>query len=119
MKVLMATRRSGAATLGGDTVQVQALAAELKKLGHSVQINFYGKVSPSAFDIVHVFNLDRPQDIMRVAARAKDFGKPVVLTPIFVDYREFGVRGRIGMAGKFARVIGADWMARAKVLISP
>jgi glycosyltransferase involved in cell wall biosynthesis len=116
MKILMASRRSSAATLGGDTVQIQSLAGELEKLGHSVQIDFDGRIPPSEFDIVHIFNLDRPQDIIPIATKAKSLGKPVVLTPVFVDYREFDVRGRTGVSGKVARIIGAEWMARAKIL---
>jgi glycosyltransferase involved in cell wall biosynthesis len=116
MKILMASRRSSATTLGGDTVQIQSLARELGKLGHSVQIDFDGKVSAASFDIVHIFNLDRPQDVIPVTTEAKKIGKPVVLTPIFVDYREFDVRGRTGVPGTVGRIIGAEWMARAKIL---
>jgi len=116
MKILMATRRSGITTPGGDTIQIQSVARELEKLGHKVVIDFDGKASAASVDIVHIFNLDRPQDVIRVASEAKKARKPVVLTPIFVDYREFDVRGRTGVAGKVGRIMGADGVARAKIL---
>jgi len=116
VKVLLASRRSSLVTIGGDTIQVRSLARELTKLGCEVQISFDGKISPDNFDLVHLFNIDRPQDIFQLALRAKRKEIPVVLTPIFVDYREFDIRGRSRLVGGIFRVIGAGRAANAKVL---
>jgi len=113
----MVTRRSGSATLGGDTIQIRSLTRELECHGCKTQVNFDGKVSPVDFDLVHVFNIDRPQDTIAIATEAKRKNKPVILTPIFVDYREFDRRGRMGFSGKITRRIGAEWNARAKIFV--
>ncbi len=117
MRILMLSRRSSIKTIGGDTFQVRALARELLRLGCDVTVDFSGKFSPENFDLVHLFNIDRPQDIFSCARKAKKRNRPLILTPIFVDYREFDERGRLGFSGKVAGKVGAEWTARAKVFV--
>lgn len=116
MKVLMVTRRSAAAALGGDTIQIWSLARELENLGCDARIDCGGKVSVADVDLLHIFNIDRPHDIFQAVAEAKKSSIPVLMTPIFVDYREFDTRGRRFPAKAIARCMGSAGVSRAKVL---
>jgi len=82
---------------GGDTVQVDATAANLRLLGVDVDIATTDTIPEyRKYDIVHFFNIIRPADILRHLGR---FTQPFVVSTIFVDYSEFEQSQRNGLAG--------------------
>lgn len=82
MKVLMQGRIGLLDAAGGDRIQVENTALELRKLGVEVEISTNIKVDPSEFDLVHVFQLDWTPETHFMVKNAKEHGKPVVLSPI-------------------------------------
>jgi len=89
MKVLMLGRLgllSGG--LGGDFVQVKNTAEELRNLDIEVDIKTDLNVDMSDYDIVHVFQLDWLAENYFYALRAKEFKKPLVLSPIHHNVAE-------------------------------
>ena len=63
-------------------------AESLRLLGCDVTISLDFNHSLDGYDIVHLFNLTRPQETYHQARRATRLGIPVILSPIYVDYTE-------------------------------
>ena len=73
---------------GGDRIQVENTAAELRKLGIEVDIRTDMKFKPWEYDLVHIFQLDWVPETYFYAKKAKKFKVPLVLSPIHHDIRE-------------------------------
>jgi glycosyltransferase involved in cell wall biosynthesis len=69
-------------------MQILKTAEYLRSLGCEVEISVDPDAAVEGFDILHLFNLTRPQGTYRQADKARRQGIPVVLSPIYVDYRE-------------------------------
>lgn len=82
MKVLMQGRIGLLKAAGGDRIQVENTAKELRKLGVEVHITTSTNPDVSDFDIVHVFQLDWTVETHFMAKNAKRYHKPLVLSPI-------------------------------------
>ncbi len=97
MKVLFQSRKTLFSVPGGDTVQVLKTAEYLKKLG--VKIDISTKLEPDlkGYDLVHIFNLCRPQEAYLQAKNAKKYRKSLVLSPIYVNWEEFEKKGSGGI----------------------
>ena len=63
-------------------------AESLRLLGCEVTISIDLNHSLDGYDIVHLFNLTRPQETFHLARRATRLGIPVILSPVYVDYTE-------------------------------
>ncbi len=77
---------------GGDSVQVQKTAAELRKLG--VQADVYkasDTINYEQYDLLHFFNIIRPSDHLYHIRRSN---KPYVVSTIYLEYSGFDRRGR-------------------------
>lgn len=88
MKVLMLGRIGLLESGGGDRIQVENTAAELRRLGADVDIKTDLNFDPSSYDIIHVFQLDWTPETYFYAKKAKRFKKPLVLSPIHHDVEE-------------------------------
>jgi len=89
MKVLMLGRSDLFSAGGGDKVQIDNTADELRKLGIDVDIDVSSaKTDFSKYDIVHVFQLDWVLDTYFHINNAKRVGKPVVFSPIHHSVKE-------------------------------
>jgi glycosyltransferase involved in cell wall biosynthesis len=87
---------------GGDTRQVLETAHELKKLGLDVDIILaHEKINYSQYNLLHFFNLGRPADILR---HLKKTDKPIVISPIWIDYSEYDRLYRKGISGRLFRL---------------
>ena len=75
MKVLMLGRIDLLERRGGDTVQIENTAAELRNLGVEVDISTDLKCDMSSYNLVHIFQLDWIPEIYFFAKRAKQFNK--------------------------------------------
>jgi glycosyltransferase involved in cell wall biosynthesis len=88
MKVLMWSRVDVFDIGGGDLIQIETTAAELRKLGVEVHISNSIKEDLSDYDIVHVFQMDWTPETYFYAKKAHDEGKPLVLSPIHHSVKE-------------------------------
>lgn len=82
MKVLFQTRSDALDRLGGDTIQMQNTAKELRKLGVEVDFSSDFHQDLFAYDIVHIFQLQWAAEPYLLAANAKRQHKPLVVSPI-------------------------------------
>jgi glycosyltransferase involved in cell wall biosynthesis len=90
---------------GGDTIQVLKTAEALKNKGCTADISTELAPDVSGYDLVHLFNLTRPQETYLQASNAKNQGKKVALSTIYVSYAEYEQRVRGGIAGFLARTL--------------
>uniref|UniRef100_A0A7C4TLD5 Glycosyltransferase family 1 protein n=1 Tax=candidate division WWE3 bacterium TaxID=2053526 RepID=A0A7C4TLD5_UNCKA len=88
MKVLMWGRYDLLSAGGGDKVQVESTANELRKLGIEVDISTTLSTNIESYDIIHVFQLDWMSETYFYAKKAKKFKKPFVLSPIHHNVAE-------------------------------
>lgn len=73
---------------GGDRIQVEQTAFELRKLGVEVDIKADLNYDPTDYDIIHVFQLDWVAETYFYVKKAKEAGKPVILSPIHHSVKE-------------------------------
>ncbi len=109
MKILFLARTDLYTVSGGDTVQIENTAKELRRLGVDVDIATQLNIDIKKYDLVHVFQLDWIPETYFYIKEAKKCGKPIVLSPIhhaenevkkFDDIYTFGLRR---LAGFFVR----------------
>jgi glycosyltransferase involved in cell wall biosynthesis len=88
LRVLFSSRTTLFSTPGGDTIMLLKTAESLRLLGCEVTISIDLNHPLDGYDIVHFFNLTRPQEAYHQARRATKGGIPVILSPVYVDYTE-------------------------------
>jgi glycosyltransferase involved in cell wall biosynthesis len=116
MKVLFQSRSTLFTVPGGDTVQLMKTAESLRKLGITVDISTELEPSLVGYDLIHLFNLMRPQEVYVQAANAKRQGKRVALSTIYGLYTEYERKARSGLAGFVSRNVPPWQVERLKVL---
>lgn len=93
-------------TKGGDTIQVEETARELRKIGVEVDIiSTNEKINYDSYNLLHFFNIIRPADILIHIKRSK---KPFVVSTILIDYSAYDKQQRSGIAGKVFKLFSAD-----------
>lgn len=97
MKVLFQSRKTLFSAPGGDTTQLLKTQEFLEKLGVKVDISLELEPDLTEYDIVHVFNLMRPQEIYLQVRNAKRQGKKVALATIYGPYTEYEKKARGGI----------------------
>jgi glycosyltransferase involved in cell wall biosynthesis len=88
MKVLLLGRLSLFNAYGGDRIQVENTASELKKLGVNVDIATSLDFDPTKYDLCHIFQLDWTPESYLYAKKIKEAKKPLVISPIHHSIRE-------------------------------
>ena len=88
-RVLMQIRPDWESSPGGDSVQLRGTQAALEALGVKVSVSTDLQPDLAGFDIVHAFNTTRPQESLEHCVNARRQGKPVVLSTVYWDAREF------------------------------
>ncbi len=88
MKVLMLGRIGLLEARGGDRIQVENTAMELKKLGVEVDIKTDMDFKPWEYDLVHIFQLDWTPETYFYAKKTKKYNIPLVLSPIHHNVEE-------------------------------
>ena len=73
---------------GGDKVQIENTARELRALGADVEIKTDEDFIPQNYDIIHLFQLDWTPETYLYAQKAHDAGKPIILSPIHHSIKE-------------------------------
>ena len=114
MRVAFISRTSLYDDKGGDTIQIVQTAAQLKNLGVGVDI-FLANEKPeySVYDLIHFFNIIRPDDILIHIARTD---KPFVVSTIFVDYSEYEKNARHGASAFLFKFLSPDFIEYLKCI---
>lgn len=116
MRVLMQSRVTLFTGPGGDTTQICCTAEALRKLGVHCEISTELEPDLSEWDIVHLFNLVRPQEVYLQARNAVRQGKPVVLSTIYLSGLDFDRSARGGVIGFLSRLLPANLFESVKVV---
>src|SRR5690349_8016328 len=97
MRIAFITRSTIYSVPGGDTVQIEQTAKELRSMGESVDIIKAGeRFSENNYDLFHFFNITRPADFLNYISILK---KPYFISPLLVDYSEYDKLYRKGLSG--------------------
>ena len=103
MKIAFIIRPNVFDVPGGDTVQMTKTATELQKLGVSVDVFTSGqKVDYANFDLIHLFNIIDCEDLLYHALHSS---KPIALSTIYVDYREYDKHHRKGLISFLSKIL--------------
>jgi glycosyltransferase involved in cell wall biosynthesis len=113
MKVLMLARPDLFLVPGGDTIQIVETAAAIRLMGVEVDINTVSNVTYQGYDLLHFFNIIDPEDILGHVYKSK---LPYVISPIYVDYREYDKLYRTDAIGKLSKVLPRDTIEYFKTL---
>lgn len=97
MKVLFQSRKTLFTEPGGDTTQILKTKEYLELLGVKIDISLELTPNLSTYDIVHVFNLMRPQELYLQVRNAKRQNKKVALSTIYGPYVEYEKKARGGI----------------------
>ena len=111
MKVLYIIRKNYKKHWGGDGHHLSRNIEYLYKLGVEPEIMEAGdKIEGRKFDLVHFYNLGRPGDILPYLPFIK---VPLVVSSIFVDFREHDLRERNFPAKDIFALLGphgSEWL---------
>lgn len=116
MKVLFQSRANLFTVPGGDTVQLTKTAEFLRQQGVQVSIATEPEPSLAGYDLVHLFNLMRPQEVYLQARRARKHGCPIALSTIYGLYTDYERKARRGFAGLVLRHTPRWQIERLKVI---
>ncbi|GIP27529.1 glycosyl transferase [Paenibacillus sp. J23TS9] len=118
MKVLYQTRYNIFTRKGGDTVQILKTKEFIEGRSPNIQIDINSdpKADLSSYDLVHIFNMLRPQETILFLENAKAQNKKVVLSTIFWRSTEFERQGQMGLRKMVNRLISYDGMERLRGL---
>ncbi|MFA6525245.1 MAG: glycosyltransferase [Patescibacteria group bacterium] len=105
MKILLNSRIDLNSKPGGDTLQINKNAEQLRKLGVSVNISTELQPDLSQYDLVHLFNITRPHETYVQFQNTQKQNKPVVLTPLYQNFDMWDRGGRVGMQSIFMKLI--------------
>jgi len=86
--VLMQIRADYQEMPGGDTVQMRETRRQLEQLGVAVDVSTDRGCDLSQYDLVHAFNLGRPEDAYHQCLNAISQGKPIALSTVYADFGE-------------------------------
>ena len=114
ISVAMITRSTLYSIRGGDTVQVEQTAVQLRGMGVEVDIKLTDElIDYTKYNLLHFFNIIRPSDILY---HLKKSGKPFVISTILIDYSEYDKLYRKGITGKLFRFLSADQIEYIKTV---
>ena len=112
MKILIISRSTLYSSPGGDSVQIIETAKAVRKLGVEVDIKLTNEeIDYDQYDLVHYFNIIRPNDIIDHVKRAD---KKFLVSTIFVDYSEYERSNREGLLGVLFNILSPDQLEFVK-----
>ncbi|PJJ84074.1 glycosyltransferase involved in cell wall biosynthesis [Mucilaginibacter auburnensis] len=113
MKVAFVTRLNIYKISGGDTVQIEQTAKQLRNLGVEVEmIRSVDAIDYDKYDLLHFFGIPRPGDI---AYHSKKSKKPFVVSTIHCTYGDYYKFNRQGLGAVFA-YMSSDTMEYFKTI---
>jgi len=87
MKVLFAYR-TDVDLRGGAAIMLDDLAGAVRRLGPEVDVSFELEPDPTGYDLVHVFNIWRPETAIQQLRHLRAAGAPIVWNPIYSHWVE-------------------------------
>jgi glycosyltransferase involved in cell wall biosynthesis len=114
MKVLFQSRTTLYTVPGGDTIQIVGTAEALRQLGCRVNISTQLEPDLSNYDIVHLFNLTRPQELLIQFRNAVKQAKKTALSTIYVDYSDYERNARLGFSRFISRTLPSSTLEYCK-----
>lgn len=97
-------------------MQLTKTAEYLRALGVEVDISTELEPDLAGYDLVHLFNLMRPQEVFLQALNAKKQSKLVALSTIYGLYTEYERKVRSGIVGVVVRNLSPWQVERIKVV---
>ena len=88
-RVLFVVRPDASTRYGGDTKLARDTFEAVSALGISAEFVETDRPDPRGFDLAHVFNVGQPDVCARQMDACEVAGVPVVLSPVWLDLREF------------------------------
>ena len=116
MKVLLQSRRTLFTVPGGDTIQILKTQEYLEKVGVQCDLSLELEPDLRNYDIVHLFNITRPQEVFVQARNAQRQGKKVIISPIYVQYTEYERNARSFPFRILSNVLSPHQLEYLKVL---
>lgn len=116
MNILLQSRTTLFTVPGGDTIQMLKTAEHLRGLGCTAVISTELEPDLSSYDLVHLFNLTRPQEVYLQARNACRQNRKIVLSPIYVSYCEYEQCARNGLYGALSRYLKSGAVEYLKIL---
>jgi glycosyltransferase involved in cell wall biosynthesis len=116
MRVLLQSRVSLFSGPGGDTIQICKTVEALRALGVVCEVSTELQPNLSQWDMVHLFNLTRPQEVYLQARNAIRQGKPTALSTIYLSGSDYDRSARSGIEGLVSRLLAPNMFEYAKVL---
>ncbi len=111
-KIALVARRDLLQVPGGDTLQMMETAARSSCAGtNAISFSRGSTRKASRYDLVHAFNMTRVHDTLTRCREFARAGIPIVVSPIHHALEwvnDYGVRGRIGIAGGVGRHLSQD-----------
>lgn len=117
MKVLFQSRTTLFSVPGGDTVQVLKTKEYLEKMGVKVDISTELEPDLSGYDLVHLFNLIRPQDVLIQIRNAKKQGRKIALSTIYGLYTEYDRSARRGITKIISNRLSTSTLEYLKTIV--
>lgn len=90
-------------------------AEYLAHLGIRADISTELEPDLTGYDMVHLFNLVRPQEVYLQAVNARRQGRKIALSTIYASYAEFEKKARSGLAGIASRFLSPGQTEYLKV----
>lgn len=115
MKILFQSRKTLFSVPGGDTVQLLKTAEALRSRGCQVEVTTELEPDLAGYDMVHLFNLMRPQEVYLQALNAKRQGRRIALSTIYGPYVEYDCKARGGLPRLAARLLPHSKLEYLKV----
>jgi glycosyltransferase involved in cell wall biosynthesis len=94
LRVLLVLRSDGTSRYGGDTRLARETLGALRTIGVDADLVETETPDPSGRDIVHIFNVGEPSKCELQMDACDAAAVPYVLSPIWLDLREFWGRGK-------------------------
>lgn len=116
MRILFQSRTTLFSVPGGDTVQVLKTKEYLEKIGVTVDISTDLEPKLDGYDIVHLFNLIRPQDVLVQVRNAKSYNKKVALSTIYGLYTEYDRTARNGISKFVSQILSTSSLEYLKTV---
>lgn len=116
MKVLFQSRKTLFSSPGGDTIQILKTKEYLEKLGIRVDISTELEPIIDDYDVIHIFNLMRPQESYLQSKNAKKSGNKIALSTIYGLYTEYEKNSRGGLLQQLSNILTPYQIECLKIL---
>lgn len=117
MNILLQSRVDLFDRSGGDTMLIQWIQKLIQNSGHSVSISHRLQENLLPYDLVHIFNVTRPNETLFQIRRTKKYQKPIVFSPIYQNFQDWNLRGRVGLSKIIFSLLPSTWMHSGKNLV--